>query len=123
MGYHLGRLYVIGHQMRDNKVTQVKLMRKFDAHSKPITGIIVNEDIGKEKCLNAFICLSSCNEWFFINGFMIIACSPLKYPLMSTKYEASVATQWSTELTENIAINLKNILNNAKMKRVQVFCP
>jgi len=42
IGYHLGVIYLL-----KVEETEIKLFRQFDAHAKPITGIILNEDIGK----------------------------------------------------------------------------
>ena len=51
MGYHLGRVYVIKMEENRSKLSpnlpEMRIHRKFDAHSRPITGMIVNEDIGK----------------------------------------------------------------------------
>ena len=49
LGYYLGQLYLFKLSTDDDdsegKVI-FRIVRKFDAHSRPITGLIVNEDIG-----------------------------------------------------------------------------
>ncbi|XP_067950394.1 NACHT and WD repeat domain-containing protein 2-like [Watersipora subatra] len=45
-GYHLGQLYVFKLNMEKfGHLIEIGQVRKFDAHSRPITGIIVNKDV------------------------------------------------------------------------------
>jgi len=47
IGYHLGQVYIFSIQLEDADAISLKIVKKFDAHSRPITGIILNEDIGR----------------------------------------------------------------------------
>lgn len=51
IGYRLGQIYVFRHDIYDGKVSGVTLLHKFDAHPKPITGMIINGTNGKELLL------------------------------------------------------------------------